>query len=236
VNAAQRRPGAVVILRPGADARRRRAHNCERRPALGALALSFILVTSANAQEMSVRGRVLGPDGTPLAIERVVLHRVDRGGGATVAEAPSGADGRFTLNAPASSDTSAVYFVAARYEKELYIGPPFRPATQGTPEQVLQVGVPANSASALLADAQQDGAPPLGRRGSSRNALLLIAPLLIAGSAVLYLVLPRRRVAPARAMLMRIAEIDERLPDAPQGQREALRAERTRLVEQLRAG
>ena len=207
----------------------------QRRPALTALAL-FVLVTSASAQEIAVHGRVLGPDGAPLAMERVVLHRVDRSGGATVAEAPSGADGRFLLNAPASNDTSAVYFVAARYQGELYIGQPFRPAMEGTPEQqVLQVGVPETSASAQLADAA-GSPPPLGRTVTSRNALLLIAPLLIASGAVLYLVVPRRRVAPGRALLIRIAEIDERLPDAPQGQRETMREERTRLLQQLRAG
>jgi hypothetical protein len=66
-------------------------------------------------------------------------------------------------------------------------------------------------------------------------ALLLILSLLGLTAAVLYLTLRRRRLAPSRALLIRIAEIDERLPAAPPGQREALREERARLVEQLRA-
>jgi hypothetical protein len=125
--------------------------------------------------------------------------------------------------------------VAARYEGELYIGAPFKPALEGTPEQVLQVGVPATSASALIGEAE-GAPPPLVRPRNSRNALLLIIPLLVAAAAVLYLMLAHRRIAPDRALLMRIAEIDERLPAAPQGQRDTLRAERTRLLDQLRAG
>jgi hypothetical protein len=199
------------------------------------LALGCVFAAHASGQEIVVRGVVIGPDGSPLAIDRVVLHRVDSSGGATVAQAATGADGRFVLNAPAARDTAGVYFVAARYQEELYIGQPFRPAMQGTPDQVLQVGVAANSASALLANAEA-GAPAVRRARRSRNAFLFIVPLVIAAAAVFYLIVPRRRIAPRRAMLIRLAEIDERLPDAPQGQRDSLRDERTRLVDQLRAG
>lgn len=189
-----------------------------RRSPVTALVLGLV-VTNASAQDSVVRGVVIGPDGAPLAIDDVVLHRVGPAGGAAIARGPSGVDGRFSLTAPATRDTSVVYFVAVQYAGQLYIGEPFRPATQGTPEQVLQVGPPAPAASPRLGD-----------------SLVLVVPLLIAAAAVLYLLLPRRRVAPERAALIRIAEIDERLPEAPQGQSDALRAERTRLLERLRAG
>jgi hypothetical protein len=200
-----------------------------------ALVLGFVFTTTVSAQELLVRGIVVGPDGRPVAIDRVVLHRVDAAGGATVAEGSSGSDGRFVLTAPASRDTAGVYFVAARYQGELYIGAPFRPAAQDTLEQVLQVGVVATSASAMVANAEGTPALPKRRR-DSRSALLFTVPLLIAAAAIVYLTVKRRRVSPARGMLIRIAEIDERLPDAPQGQRDSLHAERMRLVDELRAG
>ncbi|MEX0906775.1 MAG: hypothetical protein WD054_00485, partial [Gemmatimonadota bacterium] len=90
---------------------------------------------------LTVEGRVIGPDGAPQADQVMMLHRVDRSGGATIAETSSGADGSYVLTAPASTDTSAVYFVAARYDGDLYIGAPFR---QGQPDrlaQLIQVGV-----------------------------------------------------------------------------------------------
>jgi len=195
----------------------------------------MFVTTSARAQEIAVRGIVLGPDGSPLAIERVLLHRVAGSVGDTVAVGPSGADGRFVLTGPASGDTSAVYFVAARFQDELYIGRPFRPAVEGIPEQVLQVGVVATSASALLAGAGASTRPGERTRNAA-NELVFMVPLVVAAAAVLYLIAPRHRVAPRRALLIRIAEIDERLPNAPQGQRESLSEERSRLLRQLRAG
>jgi hypothetical protein len=222
-----------------------------RRAGFVPLVVGFVFALSAHAQEIVVRGLVLGPDGRPLALDRVVLHRVHpeggatvaggssapdaAGGGATVAEGSSGLDGRFVLTAPVARDTTDVYFVAARYQGELYIGRPFRPAVDGTPDQVLQVGVFANSAAALLANAEGSAVTP-ARARVTRNPYLFIVPVLMATIAVFYLIVPRRRVTPERAMLIRIAEIDERLPDAPHGQRDSLHAERMRLVDALHAG
>jgi hypothetical protein len=209
-----------------------------RRAGLIALAIGLMSVADASAQEIpeiTVRGRVLGPDSTPLAVGRVVLHRVDPTGGTTVAESPSDADGRFNLPAAATTDTSVVYFVAVSHQGELYIGRPFRPATEGTPEQVIQVGLPATSLTAMLREVEMPAASG-DRSTPTTRALLLMLSLLGLTAAVLYLTLRRRRLAPSRALLIRIAEIDERLPAAPPGQRDALREERARLVEQLRDG
>jgi hypothetical protein len=202
--------------------------------ALYLLLLTALLPASLAAQQVTVRGQVLGPGAQPMPDLRVVLHRVDATGGATVAETTSAADGGYELGAPASDDSEAVYFVAARYGEELYIGDPFRAEEAGRP-MLLQVGDPANSASALLAEAE--GAPvQRGRPATPTSWLLLIVPLLgIAGVAVWYLV-PHQKVSPERALFIRVAEIDERMDTAPQGQRESLLHERAQLIEQLRAG
>lgn len=199
------------------------------------LAIAISAPALVHAQDVAVRGTLTGPDGAPLPNERVLLHRVDRTGGATIAETTSATDGAFVLSAPATADTAAVYFVAARYQGELYIGEMFRAVGNDTLVQPLQVGVAATSASALMNEATQPPPPP-GRPATSTSWLLLLLPLLGIGAALIYMLVPRPRIAPDRALLIRIAEIDERIEAAPPGQRDAMRAERANLIEQLRAG
>ena len=206
---------------------------------LAALAL-VCLAAGAAGQEPSaaVEGRIVGPDNAPLADQNVVLHRVQRQTGETVAEAVTGADGRFTLQLPADSDTSAVYFVATRYAGELYIGAPFRGGVQEPGDQTIQVGVPGTSATALL-DGQGGASPmaqPVGRPLTNRNWLLLIIPLVGVAAVAVYALIPKSRIPADRAALIRIAELDERMSRAPDAQRESLLEERSRLTAQLRTG
>jgi hypothetical protein len=203
-------------------------------PILLFLGLTMLLpVATLHAQEITVRGRVVGPDGAPLAEQRVVLHRVDAAGGATIAETASGADGGFEMRAVVPADTGAVYFVAARYDEELYIGPPFRPADGTAGDQVIQVGVPAMSASSLLAE---DELPPMPARQRQQNRtwLLLLIPLVGILGVAAYALIPRKSIPEERALLIRIAELDERTTTAPEAHRAALLAERRQLIAQLR--
>lgn len=185
------------------------------------------------AQQLIVRGRVLGPDNNMLAAQRVVLHRVDASGGSTIAEDTSDADGRFELNVAASADTSAVYFIASRYEEQLYIGAPFRPGLGDPTEQFLQVGVPGTSADQLM----RGEVPPeqsSGRPATSRSWMLLLIPLVGVVAVSLYALLARNRVSPERTLLIRVAELDERMATATDAQRETMRDERARMLAQLR--
>jgi hypothetical protein len=111
----------------------------------------------------------------------------------------------------------------------------FRAAGADTLEQPLQVGVSATSATEMLSQAS---APPpsAGRPATKTSWLLLLIPLAGVGAIVIYMLVPRTRIAPDRALFIRIAEIDERVDAAPPGQRDALRAQRANLVEQLRSG
>jgi hypothetical protein len=189
----------------------------------------------AHAQELVVSGRVIGPDNAGLTGQRVVLHRVDEAGGATIAEAVSGEAGRFELRAPATTDTVGVYFVAARYDEELYIGPPFRPLVDPETEHVIQVGIPSMSATAMMQD-------PLGgmgmpqRQSRSRTWLLVLIPLVGVAGVIVYALLSRSAIPGERRLLIRVAELDERMEAAPEGQRDSLREERARLMAQLREG
>lgn len=208
-----------------------------RRPSsllLVAAALLAVPSAQAQAQELVVRGRVIGPEGAGVAEQRVVLHRVDTGGGATIAEALSGEDGGFELRTPATTDTTGVYFVAARFDGELYIGPPFRPTDEVAAEQIIHVGIPSMSATAMLAE---DGAGtiPLGPPPSTSRAwLLLVIPLLGVVGVGVYMMLSRRGIPKQRALLIEVAELDERMAAATAAQRAALQDERHRLMARLR--
>jgi hypothetical protein len=198
--------------------------------------LGGLLISGAvQAQDITVRGRVLGPDGAPLADQRVVLHRVDASGGATIAESRSAADGSFELSAAAEADTSAVLFVAARYDEELYIGPPFRAADALAMDQQIQVGVPAMSATALM-EGEPVPLPRSGRPATTSSWLLLLIPLLGVIGVAVYALVPRTAIPADRARLIRVAELDERLQGAPDAQRITLLEERRRLIAELRAG
>lgn len=207
------------------------------RLSLFTLLVMGLMHTGAAAQQadVSAAGRVLGPDGTPLPGQDVVLHRVDAAGGATIAETVSDADGAFSMTAAATADTSAVFFVAARHAGELYIGPPFKPGMPGTMDQQIQVGVPGMSASAMLAQDGGTALPPTGTRPvTSRTWLLLLVPLLGVAAVALSVIIPRRRIPEDRALLIRVARLDETAATAPPAHREQLLAERARLMTQLR--
>lgn len=196
--------------------------------------LSTGIVSDAAAQ--AVAGRILGPDNAPLGGQDVVLHRVQDAGGATVAQAVTGPDGRFTLELPAMTDSAAVYFVATRYDGELYIGAPFRAGEQNAAGEVIQVGIPGTSATALLGGGGTAMPVAVGRPATSRNWLLLVIPLVGVAAVAVYALIPRGRVPEDRALLIRIAELDERLSSVAATERSSLLEERSRLTTQLRAG
>jgi hypothetical protein len=196
--------------------------------------LGVLAADTVHAQDVTVRGRVIGPDAEALGGQRVVLHRVDAAGGATIAEAMSAADGSFELSATVPADTGAVYFVAARYDEELYIGPPFRPS-EGATEQVIQVGVPAMSATAMMAEGQEPLMPARRTPTESRSWMLLIIPLLGVAGVAAYALMPRNRIPRERTLLIRVAELDERMMTAPAAQKDSLLEERRQLIAQLQA-
>jgi hypothetical protein len=198
------------------------------------VAAAVLSADVVQAQDITVRGRVIGPDGAALEAQRVVLHQVDAAGGATIAEALSSDDGSFVLAAPDAGDTTAVLFVAARYDGELYIGPPFRAGDMTSLDQQIQVGVPGMSATALM---EQDGGVPMPRGRQPQavpNWVLILVPLLGIAGVGIYALVPRNRVPEDRARLIRVAELDERMETAPAAQRESLSAERQRLMAEIR--
>lgn len=203
---------------------------------VAAACCTFAQPGAAQDSFLTIRGRVLGPDNAALAGQPVVLHRVQAAAGATVAEAVTTADGVFELRAPVETDSTAIYFVAARYAGELYIGAPFRAGQADAQDQVIQVGVAGTSANELIGNGTVAMPQPLGRAVTSRNWLLLVIPLAGVAAVAIYALIPRGRIPHNRALLIRIAELDEGMESARTEQRAALREERARLATQLRAG
>lgn len=177
---------------------------------------------AAAAQELVLSGRVLGPGGQPVADHAVLLHRVTDDGGAKLAEGTTGADGEFTLRAPDDGPPNAVFFVAARFEGKLYVGPLLKPPFPTDGSYLVQVGVPGVGAVTDIAG--EPGAAPIAEPGvapavaapampGATFALILLGAA-VAGGALLTVhgLGPSRR----RRALIALAELDESR-DRPEG-------------------
>jgi hypothetical protein len=176
----------------------------------GLLAVVGGLVPFAPAagQESVLAGRALDAGERPVAGLEVMLHRVTPAGGATIARDTTAADGGFTLRAEASDD-DPVYFVAARFEGQIQIGPMLR---MPFPESgyVLRVGAPSGPP-----------APAAGR------AAWIVGVLAVLGMAIVFGVRPPSR----RRLLLQLARLEEaRAAGIDDGARARQRARiRTRL-------
>jgi hypothetical protein len=194
-----------------------------------ARAVYFFLATSlpaaplfaqAIAGSMSgpISGTVLGPDNQPLAGQDVVLHRVSGSSGVTAAEGVSASDGSFSLIvADSAAPADAVYFLAARFEGELYLGDAFRAPFDTAERHVLQVGVAATSARNLISGvgdvgAGGAGAGAGGAGGLARDPttwLLWVLPAVAVLALMATTLLGRGRIPERRRTLLAIAQLDE---------------------------
>ncbi|MCI0433502.1 MAG: hypothetical protein L0271_07625, partial [Gemmatimonadetes bacterium] len=91
--------------------------------AAAALFLACIVTAPVAAQGIELNGRVVDTAGVAVPGLAVVFHRVDGSGGARIAESMTRDDGTFSLASPEAPVAGAVYFVAARIDGQLYIGP-----------------------------------------------------------------------------------------------------------------
>ena len=168
------------------------------------------------ADAVALDGRVIGPEGEPMAAQVVVLHRIAAGTGATVATDTSDTDGSFTFAATGlTPDPDATYFVAVRYQGELYIGSPFRAPLPAGVDYVVQVGVPGTSATSMMGGGSgAQTTMPTGRMPGAepfpyRAWLFLIIPLLVMALAGGYLLTRRQHPQRRRRTLLEIAALDE---------------------------
>jgi hypothetical protein len=187
---------------------------------------------AAFAQDATLRGMVIDAAGEPAAGVPVALHRITDAGGALVDDAVSDADGRFAISV-AGDLPDAIYFVAARYGDELYIGPTFRAPFPTAAEYVVQVGVPGTSASALVRGERAGDVVVATPPSLWRWAL---AAVVLLGIIVVGLLIIARAAGPPdrRRLLIRIARLDEAAAASDPDDPEYL-LQRERLLDRLRA-
>lgn len=207
----------------------------------GLLALiAIVLLTRAVAAQAPLSGQVVDSSGKPVAGQHVTLHEVTQASGAMVDSAVTDAQGRFALRVPAAPDTNAIFFVATRWQGDLYIGTPFRPPLPAGASYTVTVGVnpvqmgPAGGGMGGGATATPQAAPP-SSPGTSRWFLVAMLGLVALGAVVYALlgVARDRAEQRRRELLLRIAELDERAAAAGGNEASALRRERAELMAQL---
>lgn len=195
--------------------------------ALGFLAGAAAPAASQSTREVRIEGRAIDPQGQPVADLEILLHRVDAAGGSSLDAATTDSTGAFSVSAESAVDTSAVFFAAARYNDELYIGPFLRETDGGTPYILVVGGEPVN----LGAPGGPGILPPVSPGEGPRRQLLVLLPLTgLLGVAAWALARGVRPDARRRA-IMRIAAIDEDLAEG--GADAQLQSERDRLMERL---
>jgi hypothetical protein len=183
-----------------------------RSAAIAVLALAIAASISAQSSIGIVRGHVLGPDGKPLPGQAVVLHRVTGSNGLTVATGTSESDGSFRLRVTdvTTASEDAVYFLAARYNQELYIGDAFKAPFDTTADHNVRVGVAETSARALVSGVGDDPAVPQAPPPKDPTRwLIFIMPALALIALIVMLFGPRGRVPARRRILLEIAKLDE---------------------------
>jgi hypothetical protein len=200
------------------------------RRVLVVLLLALVLPAAAPAQN-TISGKVLDPQGKPVAAVEVLLHAVEEKSGNQVDRDTTRADGTFTVSA-AKPDANAVYFVAVVWKGELYIGELLKPPFPKTQDYVVQVGInpvdfktPSTTASAPVTPQQQE---------SNRTAglvVVLVALLLIAGIVAFAL---SRRPPLRRRWLLELARVEDEVARNPQPGA-ALQKRRAELRARLRS-
>lgn len=222
----------------------------------GGLAAQSSSASAAAPTTVVLKGHVVDGAGKPVPHLLVTLHRVDaKGGGAAVAHDTTSADGAFQATLTTDGN-QAVYFAAAHYKGQLYIGPPLESPLPPSESYVLTVGTPATSGNALIqalnaaTGGGQGGATGVASEGPAAVAAQahkaavfwtgLIVMVLLALAATVYRRQQMGRVepAPARAALMRLAAVEEHLAALDASETDArARAEATRngLLQELRS-
>lgn len=206
---------------------------------LGLLCVASVLTLAGHgpvvAQTVSLRGRAVDPQGAPVAGLEVLLHRVAGGSGANVARDTTAEDGSFILTAENAAQDSAVFFAAARYRNELFVGefvrPPFDPASSYT---LVVGGQPFSLDSPLPIG----NSPAPATQSPGRSSWILLLVPVGALAAVVYAGATRSSRPPRhRRLLIRLAAFDEdRAAAVDSGggpTNETASRERERIMEQL---
>lgn len=175
---------------------------------------------------VTIAGHATNPQGGPVAGLEVLLHRVDESGGARLGSTTSDSTGAFSISAEAVADTTAVYFAAARFNGELYIGPFVREPDGSEPYTLEVGGQPVDLGPPIPSQMS-----PVAPGGGPRRQLLILFPLVGLMGVAIWAVAKAARPPSRRRALVRLAALDEELAGA--GSDPHLENERARIMERL---
>jgi len=195
----------------------------------GAILLCLYATLPAGAQttgSITITGRAISPQGGPVAGLEVLLHRVNAAGGAQLGSVTTDSTGAFSLTAQADPDTSAVYFAAARFNEELYIGPFVREPDGSEPYMLVVGGEPVQLGAPI-----PTSMPPVAPGGSPRRQLLILLPMLGLLGVAAWAMIQAARPPTRRRALIRLAALDEQIGEL--GGDPQLESERERIMERL---
>lgn len=192
--------------------------------------LMLALAGTLHAQTPAIRGQVVDPTGEPVPAVAVTLHHVNAQGGQEVGRARTGDDGRFEI-AVTESPGDGIFFVATRFEGNLYMGATFRDIAEVDSDYVMMVGAsPVGSGGIAFR------APPPEPNG---NWVVGLVIGLIGVGFVAWPLLNRRGPARQRALLAELAQLEEEYtalgPDAPADALSDYASRRAALRARLRA-
>jgi len=204
-----------------------------RRLLLSSLVLGMLATAPASArqQPFTLSGRVVDQQGQPVAGLEVLLHRVAGQDGASIGQARSDENGSFRFRIDETPPADAVYFAAARFNEQMYIGPFEKPPIDSLqPYEIVVGGEPISFDAPVMPATGTAGGALQSPVGPSRWTLALIPLLAVLGLAVA-IALSRRRQLQRRHLLIRLAVLEEQA--AARGDTEGLRQERARILDQL---
>ena len=158
-------------------------------------ALLLIAAAPVSAQN-TIRGRALDDQDKPMAGLLVLLHRVTTtGGGGFVDTDTTDAQGAFELVAPPETDSSAIFFVAANQNGEMFMGDMQRLPFPDSMEYVIAMSEPVRVAEPIAPEDERAGL-----------FVIIGGAVLVAG--VLFFAL-RRRAPQHRRLLVELANLDD---------------------------
>lgn len=196
-----------------------------------AILLAIFLITCTVgplfAQNSVLRGRVVDPEGRPVAGITVTLHHVTEGGGAEVGRALSDQAGTFAIEASEEA-AGGVYFAATRFEGALYMGTPLRSFAEAGDDYRIVIGEGGFAGGPAVGQ-------PSGSGGGQGWVVLLLLALLGGAAVVIPLRRARRGPLALRSILSELAELEEGHARRTAEARQAAEGEYQELRDALRA-
>ncbi|MGQ0561678.1 MAG: hypothetical protein ACT443_07380 [Gemmatimonadota bacterium] len=169
------------------------------------LLVTFLWPAALQAQQ-HISGRVIDAQSRPVTRIEVLLHAVTETTGTDVDTDTTDAKGVFRVDA-AAANPNAVYFVAVRYNGELFMGDLLRPPFPADQEYVVQVGVDPVDMRPQVA--MPPPVPSRTRTERVAGVVVILAAAAIIG-ALIWIGLRRRPLA-RRRWLVELARLEEEL-------------------------